>query len=340
LRFRILALILGFEMSKGIILIVEDNDVMREGLEDLLTMEGFMVICASNGKQGLEKLDQTIPNLILADIAMPEMDGFEFFHAVRSRQDWVTIPFIFLTARAETVDVIAGKDLGAEDYLIKPITREELITAVRARLARTRQLQVAQLKQAYQSSLTALAKAIELRDNYTGGHIERVKAYSLAIARQLGWNENKLESLRYGAILHDIGKIHIRESILLKSTPLNQAEKEEILKHPVIGSEMIVDIPYLAEAVPIVRHHHERWDGDGYPDGLIGEKIPEGARIVAIADTLDAMITERPYSPAVPLGEAVEEILRNGGKQFDPLSVTAFKKICESGEIKEISEKY
>jgi putative two-component system response regulator len=327
-------------MSEGIILIVEDNDVMREGLEDLLTVEGFTVVCASNGKQGLEKLEQTIPNLILADIAMPEMDGFEFFHAVRAQQDWITIPFIFLTARAETVDVIAGKDLGAEDYLIKPITREELMTAVRARLARTRQLQVAQLKQAYQASLTALAKAIELRDKYTGGHIERVTDYSLAIARQLGWSENQLEPLRYGAILHDIGKIHIRESTLQKSTPLNQVEKEEILQHPVIGSEMIVNIPYLAEAVPIVRFHHERWDGDGYPDGLKGDMIPEGARIVAIADTLDAMITERPYSPAVPLEDAVAEILQNGGKQFDPDTITAFEKTCKSGEIKEISERY
>ena len=327
-------------MSEGIILIVEDNDVMREGLDDLLTIEGFTVICASHGRQGLEKLEQTIPHLILADIAMPEMDGFEFFHAVRARQDWVTIPFIFLTARAETVDVIAGKDLGAEDYLIKPITREELMTAVRSRMARTRQLQVAQLKQAYQASLTALAKAIELRDKYTGGHVERVTAYSLAIARQQGWNEFQLEPLRYGAILHDIGKIHIRESTLLKSTPLNQAEKEEILQHPVVGSEMIVDIPYLSEAVPIVRHHHERWDGDGYPDGLLGEKIPEGARIVAIADSLDAMITERPYSPAVTLREAYEEILSGGGKQFDPNAVAAFQKSWETGEIKEISEKY
>ena len=159
-------------MSEGIILIVEDNDVMREGLEDLLTLEGFMVICGRRPAGPTADFAAAVTNLILADIAMPEMDGFEFFHAVRARQDWVTIPFIFLTARAETVDVIAGKDLGAEDYLIKPISREELMTAVRARLARTRQLQVAQLKQAYQASLTALAKAIELRDKYTGGHVE------------------------------------------------------------------------------------------------------------------------------------------------------------------------
>lgn len=327
-------------MPEATILVVEDNDVMREGLEDLLTMDGFSVNCAADGLEGLQRLEEKTPDLILADIAMPEMDGFEFFQAVRQRQDWVTIPFIFLTARAEAVDVMAGKEMGAEDYLIKPVRREELITAVRSRLARSHQLQVAQLKQAYQASLTTLAKAIELRDKYTGGHIERVTAYSLAIAGHMGWTESELETLQYGAILHDIGKIHIRESTLLKTTALNQEERQEIRRHPEVGGEMIKDIPYLTDAVPVVRHHHERWDGDGYPDGLKGLEIPAGASIVAIADAFDAMITTRPYSPAYPLDKAYQVIINESGTQFAPDAVSAFKESWKSGEIKEIAEKF
>jgi len=311
-------------MATDTILIVEDNDVMRAGLEELLALEGFSVTSACDGLDGLSKMEQSLPDLILADIAMPEMDGFEFFNAVRARPDWITIPFVFLTARAETVDVIAGKNLGAEDYLIKPVSNKELLTTVRSRLRRARQLEMAQLKQAYQASLTALARAIELRDRYTGGHIERVTEYSIAIGNQLGWSESRLEALRYGAILHDIGKIHISKSILSKNTELNETEIQEIRNHPRIGSEMIRDIPYLSGAVEIIKHHHERWDGGGYPDGLEGEEIPPGARIVGVADAFDAMISHRPYSPAHSMEEAFSEIKRCQGAQYDPKVVSAF----------------
>ena len=323
-------------MGSNTILIVEDNDVMREGLEEMLTLEGFTVSSASDGKEGLTKMEVIKPDLILADIAMPEMDGFEFFHSVRARPDWITIPFVFLTARAETVDVITGKDMGAEDYLIKPVSKNELITTVRARLRRARQLEIAQLKQAYQASLTALAKAIELRDRYTGGHIERVTEYSISIGEQLGWKKTKLEALRYGAILHDIGKIHISETTLTKRNALNESEIREIQDHPRIGSEMILDIPYLSGAVDIIKYHHERWDGGGYPDGLSGEAIPPGARIVALADAFDAMITERPYSPAVSIEEAFLEIQRCKGRQYDPRVVAAFNQAWDAGIIQAI----
>jgi putative two-component system response regulator len=323
-------------MSSDKLLIVEDNDVMREGLEEMLTLEGFTVVSARDGVDGLSKMEASRPDLILADIAMPEMDGFEFFNAVRSVPDWITIPFVFLTARAETVDVIAGKDMGAEDYLIKPVSQNELLTTVRARVRRTRQLKMAQLKQAYQASLTALAKAIELRDRYTGGHIERVTDYSLAVGKQLGMSETQLETLCYGAILHDIGKIHIRESILTKKEALDETEIREIRKHPGIGSEMILDIPYLSGAVEIIKHHHEHWDGSGYPDGLKGEAIPHGARIVALTDAFDAMITERPYNPAHSTQDAYQEIQRCSGRQYDPGVVSAFNLVWEAGIIQAI----
>ena len=329
-------------MNEGMILVVEDNDVLRDGLKEMLSIEGFSVITAGNGLEALTYMDDSIPDLILSDIAMPEMDGFKFFNTVRDRSDWVTIPFIFLTARAEPSDIIAGKNLGVEDYLTKPLTREELVTAIRSRLTRSRQLQMAQLKQAYLASLTALANAIDLRDPYTGGHVERVTAYAMTLGERLGWTESRMDPLRYGAILHDIGKIHIRESTLFKDTPLNLEDWTEIRRHPIVGAEMIKDIPYLADAIPIVHSHHERWDGKGYPDGLAGEEIPEGARIVAIVDSFDAMTTIRPYSPARTHQEAYQEIQNCSAKQYDPSVVAAFKAAWEEGQILSIAkmEKY
>jgi putative two-component system response regulator len=327
-------------METGTILIVEDNQLLRDGLRDILAIEGYQVATAGNGREGLQEMDLQLPDLILSDIAMPVMDGFEFFDAVRKRSDWITIPFVFLTARGEKEDIIAGKNLGVEDYLIKPLTRDELLTAVRARLQRAQQLQVAQLQQAYKASLTVLANAIDVRDPYTRGHVERVNAYSQVIATQLGWDETRLDALRFGAILHDIGKIFIEEHTLFKSEPLSDAEWAEIREHPVAGARMIEHVPYLKPAIPIVRHHHERWDGGGYPDGLAGEAIPLSARILSVADSFDAITIDRPYRRARSLGQAYEEILSCSGNQFDPGVVQAFQAAWEAGEIVSIWENW
>jgi putative two-component system response regulator len=327
-------------MNKETILIVEDNRVLKEGLRDILTFEGFDVVTAAHGREALDQMEAATPDLILSDIAMPVMDGYEFFRSVRSRPDWVTIPFVFLTARGEKADVLAGKDLGVEDYLIKPLTREELLTAVRARLARARQLRVAQLQRAYEASLTMLANAIDVRDPYTRGHVERVTAYAHVVACELGWQGRKLDQLRFGAILHDIGKIHISETTLFKNGPLSNQEWHEIRDHPVTGSEMIKDIPYLAPAIAVVRHHHERWDGTGYPDGLMGEEIPMAARIIAVVDGFDAMTTDRPYRYACDLEEAYQEILEASDSQYDPAVVAAFQRAWDKGEIFPVWERW
>ncbi len=164
-------------MNRETILIVEDNDALREGLRDILSSEGYTVIAALDGQDALEQMKTITPDIILSDIAMPRVDGYQFFQTVRSRPEWLTIPFLFLTARGEKQDVITGKNLGAEDYLIKPLTREELLTAVLARLSRSQELRTAQLQRAYESSLTMLANAIDVRDAFTRGHVERVTAY-------------------------------------------------------------------------------------------------------------------------------------------------------------------
>jgi len=323
-------------VNRESLLIVEDNHALREGLGEMLGLEGFSIVSAINGRDALEKMNSFTPDLILSDISMPEMDGYEFFRAVRKRPEWVTIPFLFLTARGEKEDILSGKDLGADDYLIKPLAREELVTAVRARLARSRQVLVAQLHQAYEASLSVLSNAIEVRDQYTRDHVDRVMGYALVLAQELGWQGKQLEQLRFGSILHDIGKIHIRETTLRKTGPLTSEEWAEIKKHPVTGFEMIKDIPYLAPAIPVVRHHHERWDGDGYPDGLEADDIPLAARIVAVSDSFDAITTSRPYRPARSPEDAYHEIVRNAGSQFDPRVVEAFKRAWEAGRIQTV----
>ena len=325
---------------KETLLIVEDNIALLEGLRDILSLEGFNVLTASNGQDALEQMSTLAPDLIISDIAMPVMDGFTFFQNVRSRQDWLTIPFLFLTARGDRQDILAGKNLGAEDYLVKPLSRDELLTAIRSRLMRSNELRMVQLQHAYEASLTVLANAIDLRDPYTRGHIERVTAYSLALAGQLGWQGRKLEHLRFGAILHDIGKIFIHENMLFNSRPLEETDWYEIKRHPIAGAEMIRDVPFLAPAVPIVRHHHERWDGSGYPDGLAGKAIPFSARVVAVADSFDAMSIDRPYRHARCPEEAYHELVLHAGTQFDPQVVAAFQRAWTAGAILPIWESW
>ena len=324
-------------MNQETILIVEDNPILRQGLQEMLELEGFAVFTATNGQQALDEMQDRSPDLILSDIAMPVMDGYVFFRAVRERPEWVSIPFVFLTARGEHEDVLAGKDMGAEDYMVKPVTREDLITVVNSRLERSHQLHVVQLQQAYETSLTVLANAIEVRDQYTRGHVERVMAYAFTIAENLSDLEFDHDQLRFGAMLHDIGKIHIRETTLCKNDTLTTDEWSEIKLHPSTGAEMIKDIPYLSPAIPVVRYHHERWDGTGYPQGLRGEDIPLVARIVMVADGFDAMTTDRPYSSARSLDQARQEIIDGSGTRYDPFVVEAFLKAWESGRIRAIA---
>jgi putative two-component system response regulator len=324
-------------VKQEIILIAEDNGVLRLALEEMLSIEGFVVLAAANGVEALSHMEVLTPSLIISDIAMPEMDGYAFFEHVRANPDWISIPFIFLTARGTKDDILTGKDLGAEDYLVKPLNRVELLTAVRARLERSRQLRVVRLREAYEASLTMLANAIEARDQYTRGHVERVTAYAMLLAKQLGWQGKRLEDLRFGAILHDIGKIHVRETTLRKNGPLNQSEWDEIRQHPTIGASMVKDIPYLQPAIPAIQYHHEQWSGNGYPHGLAGEEIPIMARIVSVADAFDAMTTTRAYQKARTLQEAYEEILKGSKNRYDPTIVSAFSRIWELDLIQSVT---
>lgn len=319
--------------TKEMVLVVEDDILMRDALLEIIEGHGFRVIEAQNGQDALLIMSEVTPDLIISDISMPLMDGLMFFHKVRERPSWVTIPFIFLTARGERHQILLGKEMGAEEYLVKPVMPDELLRTIRARLARSRQLRLAQLRESYEATLTMLANAIEVRDQYTRGHVERVTSYAVIIAEEMRPEKQFVEAVRFGAILHDIGKIHVRESVLRKERGLTEEEWHELSQHPVTGAEMIKDIPYLVQAVPAVRYHHERWDGKGYPEGLSGIQIPLPARIVAVADSLDAMTTSRPYRKAVSSAHAYEEIVNNAGIRYDPSVVHAFKKAWAEGKL-------
>jgi putative two-component system response regulator len=318
------------------ILLVEDSDDLREGLKTILEQEGYRVMAGQDGKIAVEMMETKTPDLILADIVMPKMDGYALFEMVRSRPEWISIPFIFLTARREHKHILAGKRLGAEDYLLKPISPEDLLTAIRSKLGRSQQLLLAQLQDSYETSLIMLANAIEVRDIYTRGHVERVMNYAQTIAEFLSWSSEEIENLRFGSILHDIGKIQISEEILNKEGPLNDAEWDEMRRHPQIGAELIKGIHYLESALPVILYHHERWNGSGYPFALSEENIPLSARIVAIADSFDAMTTKRAYREELTPQEATMEIVSGSGTQYDPRMVEAFQYAWETGKITEI----
>lgn len=318
------------------LLVVEDDPAMLVAFRDVLEGAGYSVLTASNGEAALNLLETELPDLILSDISMPVMDGYKLFEAVRQHPQGTAIPFIFLTARGTREDTFYGRSLGADDYITKPVTTKELLSAVKARLERSDELKIVQLKVAYKDSLFVLAGAIEMRDAYTHAHMHRLGEYARALATTLKWSDEQQEELEYGAILHDIGKIYVSDSILQKNGKLNDEEWAEMRKHPEVGARMIRDIPYLAPAVPLVKHHHERWDGNGYPDGLQGETIPVGARLLAVADAFDAMTSDRPYRKALTGEAAYDEIIQGSGKQFDPGMVNAMQQCWSEGIFQEI----
>ena len=320
----------------ALLLVVEDDAAMRVAFRDVLEGAGYRVLTAPNGEIALDILESNRPSLILSDISMPVMDGYKLYEAVRMMPGGTSIPFIFLTARGTREDIFAGKSLGADDYITKPVTTSELLASVKARLARTDELMVAQLRNAYKESLFVLANAIEARDQYTYAHMYRLNGYAQALAGEMGWDELECEALEFGAILHDIGKIYIPEAVLRKPAELNAEEWVEMKKHPEVGARMIRDIPYLASAAPMILHHHEQWDGSGYPDGLRESEIPEGARLLAVADSFDAMTSDRPYRKAMTADEAYQEIVSRSETQFDPQVVKALNRCWENGVITRI----
>jgi putative two-component system response regulator len=317
------------------ILVVDDSPEIRRGVALTLELEHYLVHQAENGQAALKLLGQVTPDLILSDINMPVMNGIEFYQAVRQNPRWLLIPFIFLTANDRPEDIQAGRTLGVEDYLTKPIEGSDLVAIINARLLRAAEVQVAQIGRAYLDTVNVLANTIEGRDPYTHGHVGRVAAYARRIAEALQWPPEPLQTLEFGARLHDIGKITIPDHILNKRGPLTDEEWARMRQHPAAGAKMLREITLLQGVLPYILYHHEKWDGTGYPQRLREKDIPIEGRLLAVVDVYDALTTARPYHPARPYAEVARFLQVQSGKAFDPELSSLFLRLVENGKISE-----
>ena len=292
--------------SRSRILIVDDEPLNLKLLEALLVPLNYEMIKAINGEESLHILTKVEVDLILLDVMMPGMDGFEVCRRIKDNDATRMIPVILVTALDDMQSKIKGIESGADDFITKPPNKMELI-------ARTKSL--IKLKKlnnnltSIENVLFSLANTIEAKDIYTQGHIERVSTRAVELGEKMGLSHRDLDSLRLGGILHDIGKIGVRGDILNKPGPLNTKERKIIRNHPDIGYNICLPLgKNLGNALKVVRHHHEKSDGSGYPDGLKGDEVPLVARIMAVADIYDALITDRPYRQAMKKEEALDTL--------------------------------
>ncbi len=312
------------------VLIVDDNNDVRDTISQYLQIENYLVLQASDGLDALKILKNFTPDIIISDINMPHMDGIEFYKNIRQNHNLLTIPFLFLTADNSPQSIRLGRELGVEDYLTKPISPKDLVSTISARLLRSAEVEIAHIGLAYLETVKVLANAIEGRDKYTRGHVDRVTQYALLIAEELRWPSDQIRTLEFGARLHDIGKVIIPDHILNKTTKLTAEEWFLMKQHPVAGIKILEGISHLQKTRPYILYHHERWDGSGYPEGLKGREIPIEARLLAITDVYDALTTARPYHPPHPEFEVLQFLKINAGKHFDPDLVPIFVKVIET----------
>lgn len=294
-------------MGLATILVVEDDRAVQEILEEQLVALGYRVLTAASAEAALETVNGTAPDLVLTDVHMGGMSGVELCRRLKADPRFQLTPVVILTAVADLDARVAGLAAGADDFFAKPFDSVELQTRVAA-LLRAKFL-LDQLERA-EGVITTLGLTIEARDPYTAGHCERLAGYAVALGRALGVDEAMLKALRLGGYLHDLGKITVPDGLLLKPGRFEPEERLRMQAHPSVGADLVRGLKTLEEVRPLIRHHHERWDGSGYPDGLKGEAIPLGARIMAVVDVYDALRTARPYKPAMPHAEAVTILLR------------------------------
>jgi putative two-component system response regulator len=307
------------------ILVVEDDAHIRDVLSGLLGTLGYRMLMAASAEQALDALNVVSPDLVLTDVHLGAMSGIELCARLKADPRYELMPVVILTAVGDLEARVAGLAAGADDFFTKPVAFVELRTRLGA-LLRVRLL-LSQLERA-EAVITTLALTIEARDPYTLGHCDRLSRYAVAVGEGLGLDPEMVRSLRLGGYLHDLGKIAVPDGILLKPGPLDPIEYERIRAHPGAGSDLVLGLRSMELVRPIMRHHHEKWDGSGYPDGLKGEAIPLGARIISVVDVFDALHTERPYKAALSRSEAVSTLIRETDLGYwDPRVVETFLEI-------------
>ena len=312
------------------VLVADDMEAYRSLFNDLLEDQGYQVICAADGEEALKILHSQAVDLALLDVMMPRRTGFDVCRTIKSDPETRLIPVVLVTGLDSTNDRIQGIESGADDFLSKPIVKEELLARARS-LLKLKQF-TNELEHA-EAVVFSLAVGIEAKDPYTGGHCERLSRYSVALAERLGLPEEHRLALRRGGIVHDVGKIGVPERILLKPGPLDLDERKIMEEHPVIGERICAPLKSFRLVLPIIRHHHEKLDGSGYPDGLKGEEIPLTARILTTVDVYDALTTDRPYRRALSRDEAFAVIREEVNRGWwDGALVDEFEKIVRTEE--------
>ncbi len=312
----------------GNIVVADDQPANRELLEELLTTHGFRVITVSDGAEVIQELNRTQIDLVLMDVMMPHLTGFQACEKIKSNPETDLIPVILITALSDKQDRIEGIKVGADDFLTRPVDKIELLARVRSLLTlkqRTDELERAE------SVLFSLARSIEGKDPYTHGHCERLADYSARLGRQLGLPEDQITALRRAGIVHDVGKIAVPDAILLKPGRLTADEWTVIREHSMVGERICAPLKSFRLVLPIIRHHHEKLDGSGYPDGLRGEAIPITARVLQIVDVYDALTTDRPYKKAFPIREALRTMKEEVAKGWwDPKIFDQFERLVRT----------
>lgn len=293
------------EAALSTILIVDATEINRRLLRGMLKATSYRVLEAATALEALPVLEREKVDLVILDLMVPGMNALEFCRRVKSNRRTHLVPILILTSAQGIENEVAGISSGADEFLFKPLHPDVLRARVRSMLRN--KAAVDSLEEA-ESILFALAQTVEQRDRYTGGHCQRLAAYSLALGTALGLGRRELQALRRGAYLHDIGKIAIPDAILFKQEPLDEDEWVLMQQHTIRGEEICRPMRSLAPVLPIIRSHHERWDGSGYPDQLAGEQIPLLARVIQIVDIYDALTTARPYKPPMSHEEALTRL--------------------------------
>jgi putative two-component system response regulator len=325
-----------FKPANATVLVADDNEVNLELLSGMLTVSGYRVVCARNGDDAMGMVLAGTVDIAILDVVMPGRSGFSACQQIKSNDKTRLTPVVLVTGLTDTDDRIHGIMCGADDFLNKPVNKHELLARVHSLLrlkSFTDELENAE------TVLFSLATSIEVKDPYTEGHCERLSEYSVTLGRQIGLPEELQVALRRGGIVHDVGKVAVPEHILLKPGPLDAEEWKIMKRHPVVGERICRPLRSFRYVLPIIRHHHERLDGTGYPDGLKGDDIPITARVLQTVDIYDALTTDRPYRKALTPDQALakirEEVKRGwwDGSLIDELE-TLVTESALSGEVK------